>query len=283
MASNQQDPIGSLEWAFNNSGALLSKERKSLLTSILKTAVELIGNGIRYEIRHKLGLHSKGTGKIELTSLKFPDSQIAQDAEEECLSTLSDEVISHSLRTFVFGLALSQVEELYKKVDVEHFYVTSLLHDIAIESQNSQTGFAVAGGQKTLSIAHRSGKTEALSQNLGDAVSMHITPGINKACPGSLAALLSDASLLDLSGYKIWNLDRNFVQDVDGKNWVKMIKNNSFDEASDRSHSRTTKHSRLYIAECWKRRALAFPDGRVALVENFPPGLSHIIRHTPLR
>ncbi|MBE9066429.1 hypothetical protein IQ260_07165 [Leptolyngbya cf. ectocarpi LEGE 11479] len=278
-SSDQQHPIGSLEWASNNSGALLAAEKKSLLTPIIKTAVELVLGGLLY----KLGLYPNGTGKIDLESITVPDSKIAREAEQECLSKLSPEIITHSLRTFVFGMALSQVEEVYKKLDIEHFYVTSLLHDIDIESNNTNNCFAVSGGQQTSLVAHRSGKSEKISKDLGNAISQHITPGVNKAYPGSLAALISEASLLDLSGYKIWKLDQDFVKDVDKNDWTHIFKENGRAQLIAQLPSHTTQQSRLFLANCWNNRALAFPHGRVALLENVWPGLSHFIRCKCLR
>lgn len=279
MKSKQKPPIGSLEWGLRNHGALTFTERKYLLILTVRTALEFINNLTLY----KLGFKFNNTRKLDLENLKFPDSGLVKKAEEECLNTLSDEVISHSLRTFVFGWALSQVEEPYKNIDIEHLYITSLLHDIAIESQNSQTCFAVAGARKTSLVvrstdeAENSDEIKKVAQDLGDAVSMHITPGINRNSPGSLAALISDASFLDISGYKIWNLNKDFVREVDQRNWILKLRNNISNNYP------TTKQSRLYIADCWKQRAQLFPQGRVALVENTPPGFSNLIRYTPLR
>jgi len=273
-----QNLIGSLEWAFSNPGALLSNEKRSLKAPILKTAIELICNGLLY----KLSLYPQGTGKIDLQSLTLPDSKIAQEAEQECIDTLPAPIITHSLRTFVLGMALSKVDEVYRDVDIEQFYVTCLLHDIAIESDNTHTCFAVAGGQRTSLVAHRSGEPKEICQSLGNAVSMHITPGINEACPGSLAALVSDASFMDLSGYKIWRLDQDFVRDVDKTDWDNVFGKDDTPKLISLS-SCTTRQSRLYLADCWRRRALKFPNGRVALLEHYPPGLSHIFRCSPLR
>ena len=191
-ASNGHHPIGSLEWAAHNSGVLLPEEKDKLRASIRNTVVDIF-KGL---------FTSEGIGKINRADrLLIPDSRIVEEAEQECLNELSPKIITHSLRTFVFGIALARIDEVYQDrfkdrnvfqdADfIEHFYVTSLLHDLKIESQNTHTCFAVASGRKTASIAEHSGRAD-ISQDLGNAISLHITPGINKSQPGFLAALIS--------------------------------------------------------------------------------------------
>ena len=151
--------IGSLEWATATSGNLTSADRVRFLAPILRTTVQYTAG----RLRMALGLLPPRVGTLDLDRLVLPDSKLADDALRECRETLTPSMQNHSLRTFVFGLALANLDGV--RLDVEHLYVASLLHDIALETPTPGRCFAVVGAERALAIAQRAGAKEATARD----------------------------------------------------------------------------------------------------------------------
>ena len=246
--------LGTLDWGRRTAGKLSPSERRALLRPIIRTTLTYAVGRIRLA----LGVQGAPGGALNLESFDFPDSRLAQEAEAACHETLSTEIVNHSYRTFLFGLALAQLDAV--DIDVEHFYVASLLHDIALESPTPDCCFAIAGAEAARSVVLRAGADETTAEAIADAVAMHITPGVGYE-HGPLAPTIASGALLDLTGMRLWHLDSNFIDAVIAK------------------YPRTqfTEH----ILRCWKQETETFTTGRVAAVERYAR-FSLIIRFSPL-
>jgi hypothetical protein len=163
--------IGTLEWARATGGNLSAGERRSLLAPILRGMVAYsVGR-----LRLALGLRPARLAALDLDSLRIPDSRLVRESEAECRATLSPLLVSHSYRTFAFGLALAGLDGV--AVDVEPFYAACLLHDLALEEPQPRRCFAVVGAEQVLRIAERAGAEPKLAVEIAEAVAMHVTPG----------------------------------------------------------------------------------------------------------
>jgi hypothetical protein len=117
------------DWATRTGGALSARQRRQLLTPLLRTVV-------RYpSARWRIALGRRGSGRLDLDALRWPDSQLARDAEAEAREALSPHVLEHSYRTYLFGLVLASIDTI--RVDEELAYVSSLLHDLQLEHPTS--------------------------------------------------------------------------------------------------------------------------------------------------
>jgi hypothetical protein len=232
--------IGTLTWGLATDGRLTRAERLRLVSPILRTTAQYaIGR-----MRMALGLRPARQGSVDLDALRWPDSRLVRVAEECCRESLTAPVVNHSFRTFVFGLALAGLDRI--RADPEAFLVTSLLHDIALETPTPGRCFAVVGGERALDLARRAGADDATGHLVAEAVCMHVTPGID-ARRYPAAALTAAGALVDLLGLRLWDLDRGFVDRV------------------------VIAYPRLGVAHhvggCWRRETKAVPAGRAALAD----------------
>ncbi|NJN23773.1 MAG: hypothetical protein HC810_04445 [Acaryochloridaceae cyanobacterium RL_2_7] len=233
--------------------------------------------------------------------LWIPDSKIAREAEQECLGTSSSWIVNHSFRTYLFALGLSQllaapdVREFWGlghrsqwKEYLENLYVIALLHDIGIESDDPCCCFAVSGGESTKQVALRAGVPWDRAEYLAEAVSLHITPGINLKYPGSLPALIYNATFLDLAGYKRHLFCPEFIHNIDQYDYDLTLRNFAEASTGERSLDQFSPHanvhahihqSKLEIAERWQRRAESFPHGRAAFTEWLPLGRFKVLKY----
>ncbi len=230
--------IGSLIWAERSEGRLSSSERRSLYALMLKMMVPYAVGRLRLIMGLRQG------AEFDLDTLVIPDSRIAVEAERECEERLSRAVLAHSHRTFVFAWALTKLDGV--DVDIEHLYVTSLLHDIALESPSPHTCFAVAGGRVMRDLAQRVGCDDATCDYLAESITAHITPDIDRQ-RFPLAAALTEGALVDLVGNRLWELHPAFVREV--------LQRHPRDGST--------------IARAWKNEARTFPHGRAAAADRF--------------
>ncbi|MBW2272741.1 MAG: phosphohydrolase [Deltaproteobacteria bacterium] len=231
---------GTLDWARATSGKLTGAERRSFLAPAL-------GQSLAYalgRLRLLFGLRRGDAASFDLDSLDLPDSRLTREAEAEARATLSPATLEHSYRSFLYGLALSQLDGV--AVDTEHLYATALLHDIALESPTPGCCFAVRGALTMHELALRAGVDDTTARALAEGIAHHITPGVGYEL-GPLAPLLQFGAMVDLTGLRLWELAPGFVEAV------------------------LERHPRLgvkrSIGACWRAEARTFPEGRAAFLE----------------
>ncbi len=235
------DAVGTLDWGIRTGGRLTRSERIRLLGPILRTTVQYTAGRLRL----LLGLRPARQGTIDLDRLVWPDSALVRRATEQCRETLTASMVNHSYRTFAFGLALAQLDEV--QVDHEALLVAALMHDIALEAPTPGRCFAVVGGERTLALGSQVGDGRSTSRTAAEAVCLHITPGLD-ATFHPAGFLISAGATIDLLGLRIWDMEPGFVERVF--------------EAYPRFGAKR------HVAACWRREAQAVPGGRAALVEH---------------
>jgi len=231
--------IGTLEWATATSGNLSNAERLRFVASILRTtATYTVGR-----LRMLLGLRPARVGTLDLDRLVLPDTKLVAEAMAACRETLTPSMQNHSLRTFAFGLALANLDGV--GLELENFYVASLLHDIALETPTPQRCFAVVGAERALAIAQRAGAEDATARAIAEGICMHITPGVGFE-RGPIGPMLSAGALLDLAGVRLWDLDPAFAR------------------RAEERHPRLA--MKRHLTTCWSAEARAVPGGRAAFI-----------------
>ncbi len=221
---------------------------------MLRTMLAFALGRLRLAIGWRGGFRSRA---IDLEQLVVPDSKLARAAEKECETRLSPPLIGHSHRSFAFAWALAGLDGV--RIDLEELYVGALLHDIALESPSREACFAVAGGRRARSLAARVGAEAARAERLAEAITAHITPGVDPA-RHPLASRITVGALVDLTGSRLWHLDPLFVAQV-----VERHPRDAFGET---------------LARAWRHEARTFPEGRAAAIERFSR-FSFFVRHAP--
>ena len=244
---------GTLAWALASGGNLTARERRSLLGPILRSSVAYTAG----RLRMALGLRPARMATLDLERLRWPDSRLAHEAERECRGTLSAAMANHSIRTFVFGLALSELDG--KPVDLEELYVASLLHDLALESPTPGRCFAVVGAERAQALLLAAGADQAKSARIAEGIALHISPGIGFE-RGPLAPLIAAGALVDLTALRLAELPPELVATAFAR-WPR-------------------ERCKQQLAACWRREARAVPQGRAAATERYAL-FSLIVRLAP--
>jgi len=253
MAASEESAGGTLAWALASGGNLTARERRGLLAPILHTTVGYTLGRLRLA----LGWLPARTATLDLESLRWPDSKLACEAERECRETLSVAMAHHSIRTFVFGLALADLDGT--RVDREELYVTSLLHDLALEAPTPGRCFAVVGAERAQEFVLRAGANAEQAARIAEGIALHITPGIGFE-RGPLAPLVAAGALVDLAAMRLWDLDPALVAAAFAR-WPRA-------------------GCKRQLAACWRAEAHAVPQGRAAATERYAL-FSRIVRLAP--
>lgn len=192
-------------WAATTAGALSNRQRAQLLTPMLRTAAA-------YTVtRTRLLLGRHGTGAVQLDGLRWPDSQLAREAEAEARRVLPPYLLQHSYRTYLFGLALAAIEKV--EIDEEFGFISSMLHDLDLADPTTGKCFAVSGGQRAQSFLLDHGADAGAATRIATAIAGHCTPGADEDLT-ELAGFVSAGALLDVAGVRYDELDPEWTAAV---------------------------------------------------------------------
>ncbi|MCB9662295.1 MAG: HD domain-containing protein [Sandaracinaceae bacterium] len=136
---------------------------------------------------------------IELAALGVPDSAIAQQATEIARAAEPAYMFNHSVRTYLFGLAIG--EHLGLRADREVLYVASVLHDLALApGHDGPESFELEGARKAHDIALDAGMDQTRAALVHEAIALHTSVGIaDKREPE--VALVHFGAGLDVIGF----------------------------------------------------------------------------------
>lgn len=223
------------EWATRTGGAVSARQRRQMLAPLLRTTVRHTAGRLR------MAAGRRGPGRLDLDALRWPDSQLARDAEAEASEVLTPHVLQHSYRTYLFALVLADLDGA--PVDEELGFVSCLLHDLHLEHPTPGRCFAVVGGVRAERFAIDHGAAPDRAATIGAAVGGHITCGANEDLADP-AGFVSAGALLDVAGVRFEQTDRAWMDDV------------------------LRRHPRLgfkrHLGACWAAESAAVPDGRAA-------------------
>ena len=252
--SRQQ--IGSFEWAQLAGGNLRRNERLRMMAQEMLLHLSSIAPRI---LRNK-GMRRATVARIDLNSIRIPDTRDARDAFELCVENSPVFLVNHCLRTYLWGALLAAGEQLH--YDEELFYVASLLHDLGLTNTYQCRGncccFAAQGALTAQQFAHDHHWPETRQHALSSAICLHLNVDVSQT-QGIEAHLLHVGANLDVTGARynrIHPLTRNDVLE---------------------RHPRTgfkTKMSSLMQEE-----ATIFPTSRTGFLVAL--GLNNMIRNAP--
>jgi HD domain len=206
MTSKPTD-LGTHTWVERSGGLLTAAERRSLLRPLAQAhATNAIGR-LSMLLRVNSGRRAPGT----FGQRPRPDSVLTRAAESLARARLSPALLNHSYRTYAFGAALGERENV--DVDRELLFAAALLHDVGLTTPVPQVDFTRASARVARDVAEEVGLSTAATDILRTAITLHHSPGVTLA-HGPVAYLLSAGAGLDVVGQRSWKLPPGMLAEV---------------------------------------------------------------------
>jgi hypothetical protein len=199
--------LGTHAWVQRTGGRLTAAERRRLLRPLARTHLSNAAGRISMLLRVNSGRRAPvSTGRRPL-----PSSALTRAAEDLATRQLSAAMLHHSHRTFAFGAALGELENL--DVDLELLFAAALLHDVGLPTSVDQVDFTLASARAARDVAEQVGLSTAATDILRSAITLHHSPGVGLA-HGTVAYLLSAGASLDVVGLRSWQLPPEVIAAV---------------------------------------------------------------------
>ncbi|MCP2276493.1 hypothetical protein APR09_002048 [Nocardia amikacinitolerans] len=192
------------EWATTTGGALTGRQRRQLTGKLVTALPGIVAGQVR------LAFGRRGTGRVDFTDLRLPDSRLARAAETEARERLTPHVLEHSYRSYFFGRALAELDGV--RYDDELAYVSCLLHDLNLEHPTPGRCFAVTGAERAVAFAEAAGATPEQAHTIGAAIAAHLTIGVADR-PDDLGFVSAGAGV-DVLGLRMADLAPDWVAEL---------------------------------------------------------------------
>lgn len=192
----------------------------------------------------------KSRGQIEFDWNDKPHGDVATLAEEACNDLLSDAMINHSYRTWVFGQALAEIDRV--QLDDELFFAAAMLHDLGLGCPTFKECFTLAGADKLNEIGKSVHADLDEVAKAADGITHHITPALKVSEGGPIGYYLQGGSALDLGGLRAIHLPRDFTYEMSENVWP-MLTIKREGGARWRAESAMVKHGRAHVLQRWTR------------------------------
>jgi hypothetical protein len=203
---------------------------------------------------------ARALDRLALERITYPDSACANSALEKVRALASPAVTNHSLRTFIWGSLLGQLDG--KRWDPEVLFVASMVHDLGL----TEALHGSCRGARCFTLDGVNGVPEVFAQTSPEraermrrAVLLHLNIAVPGAVHGWEAHYLQAGAALDVVGQRHDELPRATV------------------EATLKLHPRLNLKDELVT---WVRReARLRTDSRMAMLTRL--GFATLIRRAP--
>src|SRR5271154_4768920 len=112
-----------------------------------------------------------------LAGIKVADTPLVRDAVELSRSSLEPYLFNHVMRSWLFGILLSEGTELAP--DPELLAVSAVLHDLGLTDRyTAEDRFEVDGANAARAFLKDRGISTQQTQVVWDAIALHTTPSI---------------------------------------------------------------------------------------------------------
>jgi hypothetical protein len=246
--------IGSFEWAEQTGGRLSEEERARFQAAISQVSRQL----------HQLSRADViPTERIDLLSLRMPDTQGAREAMQWCEQVTSSSLFNHALRTYVWGALLAQQDRI--RYESELLFMAALLHDVGLTAacaflDPTAQCYAVEGGRAAGRLLERMGWEQERCQAVQEAIFLHLNVEVS-LLQGAEAHLLHEGVLLDIVGGRLQEIPAQMIT------WVL-------------EHYPRLDFKREFI-QALEEQVTKRPDSRITLLVR-DKGLFEAIRQAPL-
>lgn len=201
---------GDANWEAAN-GHIDLVERFRYVAAALRVRLRLL---LRGATRQNVDL-VRDLGALDLDRIVRPDSRLARSTEDLLRAFGSPVLVEHSLRTYLWGSLLGQLDD--QKYDAEVLYVASLLHDLGLTAalHGSSPGAAcftldgVRGAEPVLAQT-----TPERAERIRRAVTLHLNIEVPGELHGWEAHYVRAGALLDVTGERYHELPAELVHRV---------------------------------------------------------------------
>lgn len=239
---NAPTTVGTADWTMRTGGRLQPAESRRLVADLARVH---IGNAVG-----RLGilthLNPGRNAYVAPARLVPPDSALTRAASDSAIRTLPAPLLNHSYRTYQFGRALGELEEV--DVDAELLFAAALLHDTGLVMANGRNDFTLTSARVARDVAEQVGLSTAATETLQTAITMHHSPRVTLAA-GPVAYLLAAGAGVDVAGLRCWELPHATLTET-----VREHPREGFKE---------------YFAQAWADEAARVPQGRARLLRRY--------------
>jgi hypothetical protein len=239
---NTATTMGTAAWTMRTGGRLDAPERRRLVADLARVHV---GNAVG-RLSVLAHLDPGRNAYVPPARLVPPDSPLTRAAQDAASRALPATLLNHSYRTYQFGRALGELEEV--EVDAELLYAAALLHDTGLVLASGRDDFTLTSARVARDVAEQVGLSTAATETLQTAITMHHSPRVTLAA-GPVAYLLSAGAGLDVAGLRCWELPRAILADA------------------VRDHPR--EGFKKYFVQAWADEAARVPRGRARVLRRY--------------
>jgi len=234
--------VGSIDWTIRTGGRLEPAEGRRLVADLARVHV---GNAFG-RLSVILRLNARRHAYLPAERLVPPDSRLTRAAHHAARACLPTTLLNHSERTFVFGRALGELDEV--EVDAELLYAAALLHDTGLVLARGREDFTLTSARVARDVSEEVGLSSAATKTLQTAITMHHSPRVTLAV-GPVAHLLAAGAGVDVVGLRCWDLPRSILVDAVA------------------AHPR--EGFKKYFNHAWAQEAARVPAGRARLLRRY--------------
>jgi len=207
--------IGTREWRERTGGALSRRERRAHQAA----ALALLTADLSSRVRFRWAAGAQGLD----VDVKPPTTGLVRAATAWAEEVHEPWLLRHSLRTWVFGHLLGQLDGIDS--DPEALYLAGLLHDVGVTAAyrvpHGDIGegcrcFAVHGAHVSEEKLLELGASPLLASEVADAISLHLNASVGVES-GATAHLVSQGAGLDVVGARASDVGRKLIGDVIGR------------------------------------------------------------------
>lgn len=204
--------VGTMRWAEVTNGLLTKRDRQRLLAQALLTRAA----ALPAKLKGRLGIAPEALARIDLASLRIPDSGVARQADGLMRGLSPPWLANHCMRTYLWGAICAQARRI--KFDDESLFVASALHDLGLTPRHAcdtpcAACFAVEGARAAARFALDAGWPDERRHRLSEAIALHLNVRVGLR-HGAEAHLLHAGAAMDLVGAGIRRLHPDTVGQV---------------------------------------------------------------------
>jgi HD domain len=152
-----------------------------------------------------------GENLMNALTIPFPDSSVAQAANQLVLEVSPPFLYYHCVRTYVFAHALGSRDKLH--YDQELLYLGALLHDLGLTERFEDTHpFEIDGANAARTFLLQQGILAEKAEVVHRAIALHLSVEAEQQRPE--IALVHFGAIMDARGHRLEDIPRGMVHQI---------------------------------------------------------------------
>jgi hypothetical protein len=152
-----------------------------------------------------------GEDLMNALEIPFPDSPVAQAANQLALEVSPPFIYSHCVRTYIFAHTLGSRDRLH--YDQELLYLGALLHDLGLTKRFDSTHpFEIDGANAARTFLLQRGLPSEKAEMVHRAIALHLSVEAEQQRPE--IALVHFGAILDVRGYRLEDIPRGVLHQI---------------------------------------------------------------------